>query len=88
MAVDDLAVMIGRSLLVGITYVDAQDVVCDQVQFAGVVTAVAPLVEIDCGTEEPFTLPPEPDAFDVGTPGEYRLQSTGEVVLDPDFVTM
>jgi hypothetical protein len=32
-------------------------------------------------------LPPEPDAFDEAVPGEYRLRSTGEVVVNPAFTT-
>jgi hypothetical protein len=47
------------------------------------VTSVDPLVSIDRGTGEPFTLPPVPGAFDPATPDEYRLRSTGEVVTDP-----
>jgi hypothetical protein len=50
------------------------------------VTSVDPLVAIDVGNDEPFTLPPEPDAFDVAGPGHYRLQS-GETIVDPDFLS-
>jgi hypothetical protein len=86
MAVPDLSAMVGKTLLVGITYLDSSDAVSEEVQFAGVVTSVDPLVAIDVGKDEPFTLPPEPDAFDVAGPGHYRLRS-GETVVDPDFLS-
>ncbi len=51
-------------------------------------TAVEPLVSIVRGDgTEPFTLPPVEEAFEPAPPGEYRLRTTGEVVVDPDFTT-
>ena len=73
--------------LVGITYVDAQGGVIDRDQFAGIVLAVDPLVSIDRGEDQAFTLPPEPDAFDRGQPGVYKLRSTGDTILDPEYVS-
>jgi len=87
MTVEDLDELIGRRLLVGITYVDAEGEVVDQLQFAGIVREVDPLVSIERGDDDPFTLPPEPEAYERGQPGEYRLRATGEVVVDPDYVT-
>ena len=50
--------------------------------------SVEPLVAIDRGDgAEPFTLPPESDAYSPADPGEYRLHSSGEVVSDPDYLT-
>jgi hypothetical protein len=86
-AIEDLAEMIGHRVLVGITYLDARGDVVEQEQFAGTVRAVDPLVSIDRGAGEPFTLPPEPNALARGHPGTYRLRETGETVVDPDFVT-
>jgi hypothetical protein len=51
------------------------------------VVAVEPLVSIERGGTQPFTLPPEPDAFDAAEPGVYTVRSTGEQVTDPEFVT-
>ncbi|MGE0139342.1 MAG: hypothetical protein AB7R77_16120 [Ilumatobacteraceae bacterium] len=87
MAILDLRDLISRTVLVGITYVDGHGTTVDQVQFAGIVRSVDPLVAIDTGDDELFTLPPEPEAFDVAAPGEYRLHTTGEVVVNPDFTT-
>jgi hypothetical protein len=85
--VNDLTEMVGKKLLVGITYLGTDDRPEHRTEFAGIVTSVAPLVTIDRGGGEPFTLPPEPDAFDRAQPGDYRLRSDSEVVVDPDFVT-
>ena len=87
MAIANLSQLIGKTLLVGITYLDSDGRADRQIEFAGIVVAVEPLVTIERGTEKTFTLPAAPEAFAVGTPGTYRLRSTGEVVVNPDFVT-
>ncbi len=87
MAIPDLSQMIGKTLLVGITWLDSDGLVTERVQFAGVVIAVDPLVTIERGTSKPFTLPPSLDGFFIGVPGEYRLRDSDEIVVDPDFVT-
>ena len=51
--------LIGQTVLVGITYVDQDGGVVDQDQFAGIVQTVEPLVAIDRGADEAFTLPPD-----------------------------
>ena len=58
------------------------------IEIAGVVTEVDPLVTIALAGREPFTLPPDPEAFEAAEPGQYRLRTTGEVVTDPDFLTI
>jgi hypothetical protein len=84
---DDLNRMIGGTLLVRITYVNA-DTVRHVAEFAGVVTSVDPLVTIERGENSSFTLPPDPEAFEVGKPGKYHLHSTDEVVVNPDFTSI
>lgn len=85
--VDDLSSMVGSTLLVGITYVSADGEVEGIMELHGVVTSVDPLVTIERLDDEDFTLPPEPDAYEVAEPGEYRLRTTGEVVVDPGYLT-
>jgi hypothetical protein len=43
-------------------------------------------IEVE-GDIEPFTLPPDPDAYDAAPAGEYRLHGSGEVIISPDFLT-
>jgi hypothetical protein len=83
------ASMIGKHVLIGLTYCDHNGVPLEQVQLHG------DIVEIDDGQvtiknssgEDFITLPPDLSAFSEAAPGEYRLRSTGEIVIDPDFLT-
>jgi hypothetical protein len=77
--------MVGGLLLVRVTYVDGSGDNESSIELAGRVSAVSPLVSIEI---EPFTLPPDPEAYCRADPGEYTLATTGEVVVDPDFTTV
>jgi hypothetical protein len=55
----------------------------DQIRSRGNLTASYQDSEADNG--EIFTLPPAPEAYEPAPPGEYRLKTTGEVVVNPDF---
>jgi hypothetical protein len=75
---------LGKTILVGITYVDSNERVVGSIQWHGVIEAIDPLLAIRvAGTDETRTLPPQVE--DAG-PGEYTLRATGEVVTDPDFL--
>lgn len=81
----ELVEMIGARLLVSITYLDDAGDIGGRLQFSGRVLAVNPLVAIERGPgEDPFTLPPDPDAFERAEPGVYTLEATGDIVVDPD----
>ena len=81
--------LIGKRVLVGITYVDAADRPVDRRQYHGVVESaderVGFAIRVNDGTVE--WLPPHLAAFSAAAPGEYRLCSTGEVVTDPDLLS-
>jgi len=80
--------LLGQRLLLGVTVVDEGGDVVAQAQFHG------RLVEADA--REGFALeladgalawlPPDLRGFERAAPGEYRLRSTGEVVVDPDLL--
>ncbi len=75
---------IGKRLLVGITYETADGEFLSQDQFHGVIVEAGEgeiLLERD-DTGERMSLPP---MLQEAEPGEYRLRSTGEVVVDPDY---
>ena len=79
--------LVGKHVLVGVTYTDDRDEPIDQKQFHGrVVRANAEegVVILQKSGEE-MRLPPFLKAFERANPGEYRLRSTGEVVVDPDY---
>jgi hypothetical protein len=82
------ATLVGKHVLVGLTYVNADGTVRKQAQVHGRITAVdETMVTVRLhDSEEDFTLPPIWEAFEPAEPGEYRLRSTGEVVVDPDLL--
>ncbi|NBW06903.1 MAG: hypothetical protein EBR82_02625 [Caulobacteraceae bacterium] len=82
--------MVGAVVLIGITVRRAEG--DEQTQMHGVIQSADPHngVEIILSGQregETYRLPPDLGAFEPAAPGEYRLRSTGEVVVDPDFVT-
>lgn len=84
--IDDLR---GRLLLIGVT--EWREEGPRHFQTYGRVVDVDPArgVSIDClGAHmgRTFTVPPDRRAFQPASPGSYRLRSTGETVLDPDFL--
>jgi hypothetical protein len=84
---------IGGKLLMGITYyrsVDGRREFLRQEQLHGEIVRISyaegVVVQLAGGNE--IKLPPDLSLIEPGPPGEYRLRSTGEVVIDPDFITM
>ena len=80
--------LIGGRVLVGVTYVDHAGALLEQSQFHGVIEAAdrdGITVRRDDG--ETKWLPPDLRAFERADPGEYRLRATGEVVVDPDWLS-
>ena len=79
--------LVGRRVLVGITFVDEDGNLVEQRQVHGTVAEVDDeAIVLALPSRERFGLPPDPDMFEPAEPGSYRLRSTGEVVDDPDFV--
>src|SRR5689334_12791825 len=66
---------IGKHLLFGITYLDHNENVVEQVQLHGTITRIdesAITIRLN-GSDEEFTLPPDLNAINEAAPGEYRL---------------
>lgn len=82
-------VVVGSHVLVGLTYVTTEGQVDRQEQLHGFVSRVdAQGVRIQVwGTDQEFNLPPSFRGWQLAARSEYRLRSTGEVVMDPDFIT-
>ena len=79
--------VVGKHVLFGLTYVDADGTITRRTQEHGVVvSADDEVVRVRLGTGEEFTLPPALEAFDEAEPGEYRLRDTGEVVVNPELI--
>lgn len=81
----------GAVLLVGITYLAADGSLIEQQQFFGRVQSAHPAQGIALLLEgrrggERYNLPPDTRSLAKAEPGEYRLRSTGEVLVNPDFM--
>ena len=86
---EQLSVMIGHRLLVGITFLDESGNVTNAQQFCGRVLEVADGVVVveRPGEPEPAVLPADVAAYRKAQTGRYTLRDTGEIVVDPDFVS-
>ena len=79
--------LIGKVLLVGITYYTHDNEFIEQKQLYGLVTeANETRIHIQQKDGTTFTLPPDLRSTKRARPGEYTLRSTGETVVDPDFL--
>lgn len=87
---DFAAGFIGRTLLVGVTYVGADGAVARHEQMHGEIVAASALgIDVELrGVNEGrvWRMPPFLDELSVAGPGTYRLQATGESVVNPDFL--
>lgn len=86
---EQLGDMVGRRLLVGITFLDEVGTVTNTQQFCGRVLDVGDGVVIveRPGEVEPAVLPADVTAYHRAQSGRYTLRDTGEIVIDPDFVS-
>lgn len=89
---DDIAAeLVGRVMLAGISYIEPDGSVARRQQVFGEVVSVDPRRGIairlmGSRAGETFRLPPDTRSIQPASPGEYRLHSTNEVVVDPDFL--
>jgi len=81
---------IGKHLLVGITYLDHEQNFVERKQFHGHVVRINEdegiVISLD-GAKKEFKLPPDLNALQEAPKGEYRLRASGEIVVDPDFLS-
>jgi hypothetical protein len=83
------AALVGKHVLVGLTYENLTGQPIEEKQVHGRVVRVTASEGIVLALEpsgEEFAIPALLGALRPATPGEYRLHSTGEVVMDPDFL--
>jgi hypothetical protein len=82
--------LVGKLVLVGLSHVAKDDTLLRREQFYGCVVSAdrsdGIVLELEGGRAgETYALPPQTSALSRARPGEYRLSSTGETVVDPDF---
>ena len=79
---------IGKNLLFGITYCDHNENVLRQTQNYGEIIEInehVMLVKLQ-GSDETFTLPPFVAELEPAPEGEYKLRSTGQIIVNPDLL--
>jgi hypothetical protein len=83
--------LVGKTLLVGLTYLDDAGEVSDREEFWGVVISVDETegVTLDLMGEEgdTFTLPPQTSNIRPASSGPHTLESTGETLESLDYVS-
>jgi len=85
----DLAArVVGKRLLIGLTYLHHNGDFAEQKQLHGIVEEISATAGIVMRLPDGSTyrLPPDLRGIRVAPPGVYRLRSTGEEVEDPDFL--
>lgn len=88
------ASLIGKYVIAGFIHLEPDGTtVRKRVQVHGVITDAAPETGFILSLRgeragETMTLPPNPRAFTKASPGRYRLTGTGEVVWDPDYMSL
>lgn len=82
--------LLNKYVIVGLTYVDENEKVLDTIQLHGRIVRINLTEGVVVRREdkyEEYMFPPDLSAFEPAKAGEYRLAKTGEVILDPDFMS-
>ena len=83
--------LIGKTILVGITYLCNDDTELEKIQFFGTIVKAEEKKGIaikKASDNKEFMLPPDIESISVAHPGEYRLYSTGEIIVNPDLLSV
>ena len=86
-----IAHYLGKYLLMGITYLDADGGLLEKKELHGDIVRINDREGIVIklrGSGDEFSLPPSLKILQKASKGEYCLHSTGEIVVDPDFTTI
>ena len=80
---------IGKTVLIGVTYLDHNEELIEQKQWAGTISTFSQKEGIKIklkDSDEPCCLPPDDRGIRNAPPGIYRLRSTGEEIENPDYL--
>jgi len=82
---------VGKYVLIGLTYLDNEGNMLEQKELHGSILSADDQYGFAVKLEgrhagETYRLPPDLRPYHEAPPGEYRLLSTGEVVIDPDLL--
>jgi hypothetical protein len=87
--------VVGKTILLGLTFTTADRELVEQTQRHGVIEQFDPDAGIAVrlvGPGQPwdgelYWLPPDLGNLSEAAPGAYKLRSTGETIVDPDFTS-
>ena len=86
----NVAQMINKHIIVGITIKDYDGTFIEQKQMHGNIVRINDnegiVIKLNNSDIE-YSLPPYIDSVQAAPEGEYRFISTGEIVVNPDFMT-
>lgn len=85
----EIGSLINKVILVGITVLDENEELITQIQVYGPVIRVSAegIVIKRNITATEFSIPPDFEHIIEAEEGEYRLRSSGEVVINPDYIS-
>lgn len=79
-----------KYVIIGLSYIDKNENVLETVQLHGRVMRINSAEGIVVHREdkqEEYKLPLDFDGFQLAQPGEYKLNMTGEIIVDPDYIS-
>ena len=81
--------LMGKRVLVAITEYAATGELLERRQFVGRIIAVDPErgIRLQRPDASHYDLPPDHRALKRARKGEYKLRATGEIVIDPDYLS-
>ena len=80
--------LIDKTILIGLSYYTYDNKLIEQKQYYGTVIKADKIkISVKLKNGEIFCLPPDLSSTRIASPGEYRLKSTGETVINPDYLT-
>lgn len=92
MAIDENKIksLLYKYVIIGLSYIDKNENVLETVQLHGRVMRINSIEGIVVQREdkqEEYKLPLDFDTFKLAQSGEYKLNTTGEIIVDPDYVS-
>lgn len=87
---DELKIFIkNKVFLIGITFVDDEETLIEKYQTSGTVIELTDdgVIKFLRGDKSVFQLPYDKESISEAKPGEYREKVTGEIIINPDYIT-